>query len=56
MSGRRPKLTTVALRRVDAWYVHRKWSATVMARVLGISTNTLYDAACRRRAYAGCAA
>lgn len=55
MRGRHPKLSYAGLRRIDAWYRDRKWSATVMARVLKISSNTLYDAALRRRAYAGCA-
>lgn len=54
MSGRRPKLSYIGLRKVDGWFAHRRWSATVMARVLKISPTTLYDAALRRRAYAGC--
>lgn len=55
MSGRRPKLTYAHLRQIDAWWANRKWSVTVMARMLKISPTTLYDAALRRRAYAGCA-
>ena len=46
------KLTYPALRRIDDWFAHRKWSATVMARMVGVSSTTLYDAANRRRAYA----
>lgn len=51
---RLPALTYPQLRRVDTWYRARPWSAAVMARMLGITSNTLYDAACRRRAYAQC--
>lgn len=54
MAGRRPKLTFPALKRIDAWWKHRKWSAAVMARIVGVHRNTVYDAALRRRAYREC--
>lgn len=54
MAGRHPKLTHGDLRRIDAWWAERKWSATVMARMLAISRQTLYDAAKRCGGYAGC--
>jgi hypothetical protein len=54
MAGRRPKLTYRSLRRIDAWFAERPWSVAVMARILRVSTRTVYDAANRRRAYAGC--
>lgn len=51
MKGWPRKLTDEQLRRVDAWGRTRKISAAAMSRVLGVSTNTLYDAWKRRRAY-----
>lgn len=54
MAGRRPKLSYGALRRVDAWWRRRSWSVTVMARMLGVSRRTVYDAAYRRNAYREC--
>lgn len=54
MAGRRPKLTYIDLRRVDAWWRCRSKSVKVMAYEMRINHRTLYDAALRRRAYAGC--
>ncbi len=52
--ARPPKLSYPKLRRIDDWYIARNWSSRVMARMLRVSRNTVYDAALRRRGYREC--
>lgn len=54
MSGRLPKLTHGKLRVIDAWNLTRPVPRKTIAAQLGISVNTLRDAANRLRAYRDC--
>jgi hypothetical protein len=54
IGGRHPKLTYSKLRIVDEWYRSGSVPMKTIAGRLGISANTLRDAALRRRAYKDC--
>jgi hypothetical protein len=61
-AGRPPKLTYPALRQIDSWMERkagcrrlRRVAVRLICRRLGVSADTVYDAANRRGAYRDCA-